>query len=161
MTVNFILNGEDVALQTEANTRLLDILRDTYKLMGTKAGCRAGHCGICYVSFNKRVIPSCLIPAFRVRGSEVITIEGFSQYHEYEDITGGFSQAGLESCGYCDNAKILAAETLLERNPQPSREAILAAFRGIKCRCTDPDTLVDAVLAAAEIRERRRYGRAV
>jgi carbon-monoxide dehydrogenase small subunit len=159
MTINFILNGEDVVVRSEANTRLLEILRDTFNLTGTKAGCLSGNCGICSVIFNGVVISSCLIPAFRVRGSEVITIEGFSQTDEYQDIVTGFTQAGLEFCGFCDTGKILATTALLERNSRPSREEILAAFRGIKCRCTDPDGLVGGVLLTADIRQRRLYGR--
>jgi carbon-monoxide dehydrogenase small subunit len=167
VTVNFILNGEDAEVQTGANTRLLDILRDNFKLMGAKAGCRSGNCGVCFVIVinrensreSGRVMPSCLIPAFHVRGREVITIEGFSQNNEYQDIIEGFSQAGVENCGYCDSAKILVTEALLEQTPRPSRQEILAAFRGIRCRCTDPESLVEGVLAAAETRRRRVYGR--
>jgi carbon-monoxide dehydrogenase small subunit len=159
MTIDFILNGEDVVVRTEADHRLLDILRGTFKLLGTKVGCLSGNCGVCFVIFNGAVTPSCLIPAFRIRGSEVITIEGFSQTDEYQDIVSGFSQAGVECCGYCDTGKILAAETLLEKTPRPSREEVLAAFAGIKCRCTEPKSLVEGVLATADIRQRRLYGR--
>jgi carbon-monoxide dehydrogenase small subunit len=160
VTINCILNGEDVVIHSEANTRLLDILRDTFKLTGTKAGCLSGHCGVCLVFFNSNVVPSCLIPAFRVRDSEIITIEGFSQTDEYQDIITGFSKAGVECCGYCDTGKILAAAALLEKVSQPSRQQILEAFRGIKCRCTEPESLTAGVLAAADTRQRRLYGRA-
>jgi carbon-monoxide dehydrogenase small subunit len=105
------------------------------------------------------VIKSCLIPAFRVRGSEIITIEGFSQTDEYQDITAGFFQAGLDTCGFCRTGKILTAMALLERKSRPSREEILLGFDGIRCRCTDPETLVEAISAVAEIRQRRLYGR--
>jgi carbon-monoxide dehydrogenase small subunit len=159
MTINFILNGEDVVVRSEANVRLLDILRDTFKLLGTKAGCLSGNCGVCSVIFNGVVTSSCLVPAFRVRGSEIITIEGFSQTDEYQDIAAGFSRAGVEFCGFCDTGKILSAEALLEQSPRPSRSEILAAFRGIKCRCTEPESLVEGVLATADIRQRRLYGR--
>jgi carbon-monoxide dehydrogenase small subunit len=161
MTIGFILNGEDVVIKTDAERRLVDILRGTYKLLGAKTGCLTGVCGACSVIFNGMVTPSCLIPAFRIRGSEIITIEGFSQTDEYQDIVAGFSQAGVENCGYCDTGKILAVEALLSRVPRPSREVILAAFNGIKCRCTEPDSLVEGTLATADIRQRRLYGRSV
>jgi carbon-monoxide dehydrogenase small subunit len=148
-----------VVVRTEANTRLLDILRDTFHLLGAKTGCLSGMCGVCSVVFNEKVVPSCLIPAFRVRGSEVITIEGFSQTVEYQDIAAGFAQAGVECCGYCDTGKILAVEALLGKSPRPSRTDILAAFSGVLCRCTDPESLVEGVLATADIRQRRLYGR--
>jgi carbon-monoxide dehydrogenase small subunit len=159
MTLGFILNGEDVVVKTEADRRLVDILRKHFKLLGVKADCLSGTCGVCSVIFNGRVMPSCFIPAFRIRGSEVITIEGFAQTDEYQDIMEGFARGGLENCGYCDAGKILAAETLLGWNLRPSREEILEAFTGIKCRCTDPVSLIDGVLASAEIRQRRLYGR--
>jgi carbon-monoxide dehydrogenase small subunit len=160
LTIGFILNGEDVVIRSEADVRLIDILRGNFGLLGAKAGCRTGKCGVCSVIFNGRVSPACLIPAFRVRGSEIITIEGFSQTNEYQDIMTGFAQANMENCSYCGAGKILTTESLLEREGRPgSREIILNAFSGIKCRCTDPDTLVQAVNFAAEIRQRRRYGR--
>jgi carbon-monoxide dehydrogenase small subunit len=159
MILGFILNGEDVVVKTEADRRLVDILRGHFKLLGAKRGCLSGTCGVCSVIFSGKVVPSCLIPAFRIRGSEIITIEGFAQTDEYQDIVEGFARSGLENCGYCDAGKILAAETLLGRNLRPSREEILEAFTGIKCRCTDPDALVEGVLATAEIRQRRLYGR--
>ncbi|MDR2101559.1 MAG: aldehyde oxidoreductase [Treponema sp.] len=159
MTIAFILNGEDVVIRTDANRRLIDILRGTFHLLGAKMGCLTGKCGACSVIFNGNVIQSCLIPAFQARGSEIITIEGFSQTDEYQDIVVGFSEAGVENCGYCDTGKILTTEALLGRNPRPGREAILAAFNGIKCRCTDPEALAAGVLAVADIRQRRLYGR--
>lgn len=159
MTVNFNLNGENVSLQTEANTRLLDILRGTYKLSGAKSGCMEGTCGVCFVCFNGKVTPSCMIPAFRVSGGEVLTVEGFSATADYQDIIEGFSLAGVENCGYCDAAKILTARSLLERNTQPSRQEIIAAFRGIRCRCTGTGGLAEGVLAAWDLRQQRHYGR--
>jgi carbon-monoxide dehydrogenase small subunit len=159
MTIDFILNGEDVVVRAEAELRLVDILRDSFALTGAKLSCLTGCCGACMVIFNGLIVQSCLIPAFSIRGSEIITIEGFSQTDEYQDIVEGFSRAGLENCAVCYNGKILAAEALLERNPRPEREDILNAYRGIRCRCTDPDTLVEALQTAAEIRQRRTYGR--
>ncbi|MDR3130728.1 MAG: 2Fe-2S iron-sulfur cluster binding domain-containing protein [Treponema sp.] len=161
MKVNFILNGEDVAIHAEADERLLDILRGSFKLLGAKAGCLSGRCGACFVIINNKVVPSCIVPAFRVRNSEIITIEGFSQTDEYYDIDAGFSRAGVECCGYCDSGKILSVGALLERIARPSREEILSAFTGIRCRCTEPESIVEGVLIAADIRQRRLYGRGV
>jgi carbon-monoxide dehydrogenase small subunit len=159
MTIGFILNGEDVVVRTDAERRLIDILRGTFELLGAKAGCYAGNCGVCSVILNGEVVKSCLIPAFKVRGSEIITIEGFSQTDEYQDIIKGFTQAGVENCGFCDTGKILAVEALLSKNPRPGREEILMAFHGIKCRCTEPESLINGVLATSENRRRRLYGR--
>jgi carbon-monoxide dehydrogenase small subunit len=161
MTISFILNGEDVVIRTEANVRLIDILRFNFKLMRTKTGCLTGKCGFCAVFFNGHVSHACLIPAFRIRDSEVITIEGFSLTAEYQDIITGFDNVGLMGCGYCETAKILNTEALLERNRRPTRQEILDAFVGIICRCTDPEELVESIEKIVETRQRRLYGRSV
>ena len=159
MTINFILNGQDEMINTSPELRLIDILRGTYHLLGSKAGCYCGICGFCSVIFNDNVVKSCVIPAFSIEGSEIITIEGFSQTDEYQDILQGFLEAGTETCGYCYTGKVLTTEALLSKNPRPSAKDILAAFRGIKCRCTEPESLVQGVLSVAEKRQRRQYGR--
>jgi carbon-monoxide dehydrogenase small subunit len=159
MTIGFILNGEDVVVRSNAEIRLIDILRGSFGLLEAKSSCLAGKCGACSVIFNGSVTQACLIPAFRIRGSEIITIEGFSQTDGYQDIITGFTQAGMENCGYCRNGKILTAEAILGRKERPGREEILSGFSGIKCRCTDPDALVEALTIAAELRQRRLYGR--
>jgi len=158
MTIGFILNGEDVIVECGPDLRLIDILKDKFSLHGAKAGCYMGHCGACTVIFNGEIVNSCLIPAFRIRNSEIITIEGISQTDEYQDIILGFTEAGLENCGFCNTGKILAAEALLGRNSQPTTDEIHTAFQGIKCRCTDSDELIQAVMAVAENRMRRLNG---
>ena len=161
MTISFILNGEDVVIQTESNTRLVDILRGNFNLLNTRIGCLTGKCGFCTVIYNGKASHACLIPAFRIRGSEVITLEGFSQTAEYQDILTGFGRAGLMDCGYCEAGKILNTEALLEKNSRPSRQEILDAFAGLRCRCTNPDDLVEGIEKIVETRQRRLYGRSV
>jgi carbon-monoxide dehydrogenase small subunit len=159
MTIKFILNGDDVTLDSGEDVRLVDILRNNFGLTGTKAGCLSGICGVCFVLFNGKAVPSCIIPAFNARGSEIITIEGFVQTNEYQDIAAGFARERVEFCGFCDAGRIFATEALLEKKPRPSREEILEAFSGIRCRCAEPESLVAGVNAAAEFRQRRLYGR--
>lgn len=159
MTIRFILNGEDVEVSADANKRLISILREDFSLVKAKNGCLSGICGACSVIVNGSFTMACLIPAFRVQGSEVITLEGFSQTDEYEDIAGGFAAAGVETCGYCDAGKVLAAETLLSKNFRPDRETFRTAFSGVHCPCTESESLYAGILAAGEIRSRRIYGR--
>ncbi|MDR1986718.1 MAG: 2Fe-2S iron-sulfur cluster binding domain-containing protein [Treponema sp.] len=160
MTIGFTLNHENVKVQTAPDTRLIDLLRERFSLIGAKAGCLAGGCGACSVIFNRRVTKSCLIPAFRVQDSAIITLEGFAKTDAYKDIITGFAAAGVATCGYCDSGKILTMEAILAKKPRPSsRKEILAELRGIRCRCTEPESLAAAVLAIADIRQRRLYGR--
>jgi carbon-monoxide dehydrogenase small subunit len=159
MTVRFILNGEDVEVSVPANKRLITILREHFSLIAAKSGCLIGACGACSVLFNGEAAPSCLIPAFRAQGSEIITLEGFAQTDEYNDIAGGFAKAGVENCGYCDAGKIFAAETLLAKNLRPEKEDFYKMYSGIRCRCTEPESLYEGILAAGEIRRGRIYGR--
>ncbi|MCL1928754.1 MAG: 2Fe-2S iron-sulfur cluster-binding protein [Treponema sp.] len=159
MTIHFILNGEDMEINTDANQRLICILREHFDITSSKSGCLRGNCGACSVIFNGTISLSCLIPAFRLQGSEIITLEGFSQQDEYQDIAAGFAETGVESCGYCNAGKTLSAELLLQSSLQPAKEDFIAAFRGIRCRCTDPENLYRGILAAGKIRKRRIYGR--
>ena len=159
MTIGFILNGEDVVVRTNPENRLVNLLRGTFSLLGTKPGCYCGYCGSCSVILNGDVVKSCLIPAFKIHGSEIITIEGLSQTDEYHDIVSGYADSGITNCGFCDTAKILTTEALLGKNLRPSRDDILSAFGGIKCRCTDPESLVRGVMKVSEYRRLRTNGR--
>ncbi|MCL2242923.1 MAG: 2Fe-2S iron-sulfur cluster-binding protein [Treponema sp.] len=159
MTINFILNGDDVVVRCEPCERLIDILRGNFGLLGSKSGCLTGQCGACTVILNGQVSNACLVPAFKLTGSEIITIEGFSQTIEYQEILTGYKQVHLGNCGYCESGKILCTETLLDRIPIPSREEILIGFSGIKCRCTSPERMIEAVNLIAGERQRRLYGR--
>jgi carbon-monoxide dehydrogenase small subunit len=100
------------------------------------------------------------VPAFSVRGKEVVTIEGFTQTEDFRDISEGFKAAGVETCGFCEAPKIMIAAALLERRPRPTPREILEHMSSAPCRCTDPEAIVKAVQAVAELRVRRLYHRA-
>ena len=159
MNIGFILNGEDVSIDTDAESRLVDILRNTFGLLGAKTGCYIGNCGACSVILNGEVVKACLVPAFKIRAREIVTVEGFMQTDEYQDVLDAVAETEAENCGFCNAGKILTAEALLGRNPRPSEDEILSAFQGIRCRCTDPEELVQLVTALAKHRRRRIYGR--
>ncbi|MDR2842569.1 MAG: 2Fe-2S iron-sulfur cluster binding domain-containing protein [Spirochaetaceae bacterium] len=155
MKIDFVLNGEKVSVDREANRRLVDILRNDFNLTGAKHGCFSGQCGVCSVLLNGFVVASCLIPAFRLQDSKIITIEGFAKTEEYNDILQGFESAGVQNCGYCDSGKILVAEKLLSLDELPARAEIITAFNSVHCRCTVTENLISGVFAAADIRRRR------
>lgn len=159
MKVCFILNGMDVEISREPGARLIDILRDDFGLTGAKRSCAAGKCGLCSVIFNGSVSHACLIPAFRLANGEVITIEGFSLTEDNADIVGGFAEAELDDCDYCKTGKILATGALIGGSKLPSRDEILRAADGVRCRCGDPEKLVEGIEKALEARERRLHGK--
>jgi aerobic carbon-monoxide dehydrogenase small subunit len=160
MTISFILNGEDVNAKVRSMDRLSDLLRDSFGLLGVRSDCRCGRCGRCLIFLDGRLVPSCIVPAFAARGREVVTIEGYSQTEDYMDITAGFLDAGVITCGFCEASKVMATAALLERTPRPTPREILVQMSSAPCRCTDPDTIVKAVQAVAERRARRIYRRA-
>jgi aerobic carbon-monoxide dehydrogenase small subunit len=160
MTVSFILNGEDVGAKARSVDRLSDILRDSFGLLGVSSDCRCGRCGRCLVFLDNRLVPSCIVPAFAARGREIVTIEGYALTEDYIDISAGFIDAGVVTCGFCEAPKIMAAGALLERSPRPTPREILEHMSSAPCRCTDPDAIVKAVQAAAELKARRLYRRA-
>jgi carbon-monoxide dehydrogenase small subunit len=159
MTISFIPNGEDVIAYSEPNVRLIDVMRNNFGLLGAKIGCRAGRCGLCSVIINGAVCQACLVPVFKINGGEIITIEGYSQTDDYQDIVAGFELARMEPCGFCRTGKILCAAALLGQKENPEKEEILSAFGGIQCRCTENNSLVEAMANCAQIRHRRLYGR--
>ena len=135
MKINFILNGEDVTVDTNADTKLIDILRNIFALRETKLGCGCGMCGGCSVFLNGALVNACLVPAFKVRNNEVITIEGFLQTGECHDIISAIEKTGFQTCGFCTASKILVIESLITKNYLPDEKEILAAFQGNRCRC--------------------------
>jgi carbon-monoxide dehydrogenase small subunit len=155
MTIHFTLNGEQTKIDARASDLLVDLLRLRLGLRGARPGCLQGRCGSCTVLFNGALAPSCLIPAFKVYGSEVLTIEGLMQTREYQDVERGFTRAGAQPCRFCAAGKFLSIHALLESNAHPNRETIQDTLAGVWCRCTTYERLTQAVEYAAEYRERR------
>jgi len=148
--LSFTLNGRPVRVEVDPETLLVDLLRDRLGLTGTKAGCREGECGACTVLLDGRPFNSCLVPALKARGREVITIEGLEREDgSLDPLQEAFMAQGAAQCGFCTPAMILNAKALLDKNPDPSEEEIRRALSGVLCRCTGYAKIVTAVQAAA------------
>ena len=119
--INFMLNGTPESVDSDADVRLIDILRDHFKLIGTHAGCYSGECGSCIVLINGEIFHACMTPLFRVRGMRVTTIEGFAKQSDYKEIMAGFKEAGLSPCRFCAAGRILITHALLDISPKPRR----------------------------------------
>jgi aerobic carbon-monoxide dehydrogenase small subunit len=147
--VTFTVNGAEQAEFVEAGTALADILRDKLVLTGTKLGCAQGTCGACSVIVDGELKLACLIPAERLTGVAVETIEGLGRDGHLDPIQRAFADGFAAQCGFCTAGMILAAKALLDRNPDPDRSAVIDAISGNICRCTGYEPIINAVLAAA------------
>jgi len=144
----FKLNHREVSVALDPSLRLLDVLRDHFHLTGPKEGCGEGECGACSVLLDGRVVNSCLFPLGNAAGHNIVTIEEFSKTQRYEVLKNAFHDEGGSQCGICTPGMIMAAESLLAANPQPSDEEIRIGLSGNLCRCTGYNMIVKAVKLA-------------
>ncbi|MEJ2717266.1 MAG: (2Fe-2S)-binding protein [Deltaproteobacteria bacterium] len=148
--LSFTLNGKKVEAAVAPVKMLVDLLRETFNLTGTKVGCREGECGACTVLMDGEAYNSCLMPAHKVQGREVTTIEGLQQADgSLDPLQEAFMEAGAVQCGFCTPGMILNAKALLSKNPSPDEEEIRMALSGVLCRCTGYRKIVQAVKNAA------------
>jgi aerobic carbon-monoxide dehydrogenase small subunit len=144
------LNGKMLVLNINPLKRLLDVLREDCGLSGTKEGCGEGECGACSVLIDGVFINACLYPVGKAEGKEIITIEGLVGTKSYEVLKESFEQAGAVQCGFCSPGMIMAAESLLRKNPHPKEQQIREAISGNLCRCTGYNMIVEAVQLASK-----------
>ena len=154
--LTFTLNGGEAAEFVESGALLADVLRDKLGLTATKIGCGQGTCGACTVMVDGELMLSCLIPAQRVEGRSVTTLEGIGINGALHPLQTAFADGFAAQCGFCTPAMIMAAKALLDRNPDPQRDDVIEAISGNICRCTGYEPIINAVLsAAAEMRGRK------
>ena len=153
--VNFRVNGKPYAIVVEAHWTLLDVLRNTLGLKGTKYGCGTGECGCCTVLLDGKPVASCLTLAADVQGGHVVTIEGVS-IEGLSLLQEKFVEYGAVQCGYCSPGFILCAKALLGEVPNPTELEIRRYLRGNLCRCTGYAKIVKAVKVVARVQRRRR-----
>jgi len=146
--LKFNLNGEDKEVQIEPGEILLDVLRNKLFMTGVKRGCDEGECGACTVLLESKPVNSCLIPAMKVQGKHVITIEGLSKSSELSTIQEAFVEAGAVQCGFCTPGVILSVKALLDEQNEPNDEEIKESLSGHLCRCTGYLQFIDAVKIA-------------
>lgn len=145
MKISFWLNGQETTIQTSADRRVVDLLREDLGLTGTKECCGAGECGACTILLDGESRLSCLMLAAQLEGRSVITIEGISQTEQFQLVQKAFVDSGAVQCGFCTPGMILAVADLIKRNPKASREEIREGLSGNLCRCTGYQKIVDAV----------------
>ncbi len=145
LMIHFKLNGKSISIKTEANRRLIDLLREDLKLTGTKEGCGIGECGACTVLLNQKAVNSCLILAGQIDGAEILTVEGLAQNGALHPLQENFIKYGAVQCGFCTPGMLMSAYALLLENPEPSEAEIEEAIAGNLCRCTGYKQIIEAI----------------
>jgi carbon-monoxide dehydrogenase small subunit len=142
------VNGEWREATVAPETTLLDVLRETWGLTGTKKGCDEGECGACTVLLDGEPVNACLVLAVRAQGASVTTIEGVGDPRHPHPLQSAFVENAAVQCGYCAPGMILSAKALLDKNLNPTAQEVRRALSGNLCRCTGYTKIVDAVLRA-------------
>ena len=148
--INICVNGRWHELAVEPGERLVTVLRDRLGIFGTKVGCGEGECGACTVNMDGKAILSCLTLAARADGSEILTIEGLRRGSGLHPLQEAFVSESAVQCGYCTPGTIMAANALLNREPDPTEEMVRVNLANNLCRCTGYDKTIRAVLKAAQ-----------
>ncbi|MGB4505305.1 MAG: (2Fe-2S)-binding protein [Syntrophaceticus sp.] len=151
---SFTLNGKLVQCDCRPDQTLLEVLREKFKLTGTKEGCGKGECGACTVIMNGQAVNSCLILIPQAQDKEIITIEGLCKDNELDVLQQSFIEEGAVQCGFCTPGMLMSSKALLMKNPKPSDKEIRTAISGNLCRCTGYTKIVKAVHKAADRLER-------
>jgi carbon-monoxide dehydrogenase small subunit len=144
------LNGRWCEVEARPDRILLDLLREDLGFTGTKKGCEQGDCGACTVIMNGRAVLSCLIPAFKADGAEILTVEGMAQGDQLHPLQQAFWEEGAVQCGYCTPGMLLSAKALLDEVPEPDVDEVKRAISGNLCRCTGYTKIIRTIQSAAD-----------
>ena len=146
-SVSFRLNGVDTTVATDPLKRATDLIRGTGST-GTKVGCDAGDCGACTILVDGQAVCACMVPAARLAGRKIETVEGLADDGALNKLQQAFLHFGAAQCGICTPGMLVSATALLRANPSPSAQDVEAALGGVLCRCTGYRKIIDAVVAA-------------
>lgn len=148
--VTTTVNGDPVEFLCDAEQTLLDVLRDELYLTGSKEGCGSGDCGACSVIVDGRLVCACLMLGVEAEGQSIETIEGMANGDQLHPLQTKFLEHAALQCGVCTPGILVAAKSLLERNPDPTEIEVRYWLAGNLCRCTGYDKIVRAVLDTAQ-----------
>lgn len=148
--INFTLNGQAVETDVSSDTPLLWVIRDYFKLKGSKFGCGIGLCGACSMRVDGQSVRTCILPVSAVANRSVMTIEGLGTNEEPHVLQDAWVAHGVPQCGYCQSGQLMTASALLEQNPNPSADEIDAAMSGNICRCGTYPRIKRAIQDAAK-----------
>jgi len=147
--IEFTLNGTTVQTEDAPDTPLLWVVRDTFKLKGSKFGCGAGLCGACTMHVDGEAARTCMLPVSAVAGREVTTIEALGTPDSLHPLQATWIEHNVPQCGYCQSGQIMSAAALLRKNPNPSAAEVESAMAGNLCRCGCYPRIKSAIMVTA------------
>ena len=149
--VELTVNGDRRTVGVPTHFTLLEALRYSLGLTGSKQGCDKGDCGACTVVLDGRPILSCITPVWEAEGKQVTTVEGLAAPGQLHPLQDAFETCGAAQCGFCTPGILMSAYALLQETPQPTRQEIKEALSGNLCRCTGYTKIFDAIELAARL----------
>jgi carbon-monoxide dehydrogenase small subunit len=149
--INITVNNEHEQVVVPSHMTLMQMLRESLALTGTKNGCSAGECGACTVMLNGEPVNSCMVLAVECDGANIVTVEGLASDKQLDPIQEALIHEGGVQCGFCSPGILITSRALLDRNPDPGEDEIREALVGNLCRCTGYVRIIEGVKAAAKV----------
>lgn len=157
MELRFTLNGKNISTEIDADSMLIDVVRDL-GCLSVKRGCDSSSCGLCTVFLNDMPVLSCSVLAARAEGQTVTTLEGLQD--EAEEFGAFIADQGAEQCGFCNPGLMMNAIAMLRENPHPTDDEILSYLTGNLCRCSGYEGQLRGIKAYLAFRENGKEGAA-
>lgn len=155
MELKFSLNGKKVSTIIEADSLLIDVVRDL-GCLSVKRGCETSNCGLCTVFVNEKPVLSCSVLAARVEGQNVTTLEGLQE--EAAEFGAFLADQGAEQCGFCNPGFMMNAIAMFRENPHPEEEEILSYLAGNLCRCSGYEGQLRSIQAYLSFKDNQKGG---
>lgn len=147
--ISTTINGEPTEFLCDPSQSMLDVLRDTLGLTGSKEGCGSGDCGACSITVDDRLVCSCLMLGAEAEGKKIETVEGIAQGDHLHPLQKKFVEFAALQCGICTPGVLVASKALLAKNPNPTETEVRFWLAGNLCRCTGYDKIIRAVMEVA------------
>ena len=153
--ISFTINGAPRSVEAEADSTLLDVIRDVLDLTGTKRGCDNSTCGTCVVVVNGKAVKSCNYPIAKAQGATILTVEGISQGMELHPVQRAIADSGAVQCGFCTPGIVMELYALLEEKPNAGEQEMVNALNKHLCRCNGYEPIMNGARVAQKLIQER------